>query len=210
MKISESISFPLLKILKESIVSNDEVMQVQLLNLLKVILFNTQSVHNEFKTSAKKIFDSTILHDCIILGIQDNYIFVRSHFISFLESCLPILKNVLEPTSHIGIASKLLISISDYLFKRANLYKTSLNSDLQIQDNNIYNRVQINNTFKNKSNPKQKTLIENFFIKENYSEENKENKDIDENDVNIILKGIKQILFQFLDISKIYENSDQM
>ena len=198
MKIAESISFPLLKILKESIISNDEVMQVQLLNLLKVILFNTQSVHNEFKNSAKKIFDSTILHDCIILGIQENYIFVRSHFISFLESCLPILKNVLEPNSHIGIASKLLISISDYLFKRVNLFKTFLNSDNK-------NHIKGEN-----SNILQNQTIERFFIKENYSEENKENKVIDENDVNIILKGIKQILFQFLDISEIYENSDQM
>jgi hypothetical protein len=203
MKIAESIAQPLLFILRESISSNDEVMQVQLLNLLKVILFNTQSVHNEFKNSAKKIFDSSILHKCIIQGIQDNYIFVRSHFISFLESSLPIFKNVLDANSHIGIASKLLISISDYLFKRINLYKRSFNNET----NNLYNRLQSQDLTNNNN---QISSHDKFFILENYSEENKENKVIDENDVNIILKGIKQILFQFLDISTVNENSEQM
>lgn len=204
MKIGESIAQPLLFILRESISSNDEVMQVQLLNLLKVILFNTQSVHNDFKDSAKKIFDSSILHQCIIQGIQDNYIFVRSHFISFLESCLPIFKNVLEANSHVGIASKLLVSISDYLFKRINLYKRSFNNN---DTNNLYNRLSFQNININNMNI---TSGDKFFILENYSEENKENKVIDENDVNIILKGIKQILFHFLDISNINENSEQM
>jgi hypothetical protein len=203
MKIAESIAQPLLHILRESISSNDEVMQVQLLNLLKVILFNTQSVHNEFKNSAKKIFDSSILHQCIIQGIQDNYIFVRSHFISFLESSLPIFKNVLDANSHVGIASKLLISISDYLFKRINLYKRSFNNET----NNLYNRLPSQNI---SSINNHLSSADKFFILENYSEENKENKVIDENDVNIILKGIKQILFQFLEISTINENSEQM
>ena len=182
------------------------------LNLLKVILFNTQSVHTDFKASAKKIFDSSILHQCIILGIQDNYIFVRSHFISFLESCLPIFKNVLEANSHIEIASKLLISISDYLFKRVNLYKKSFDNDITpISDNNLYNRLQTKSSnISSASSNKNLNLQDKFFILENYTEENKENKVIDENDVNIILKGIKQILFHFLDISNINENSEQM
>lgn len=217
MKIAESIAHPLLYILRESISSNDEVMQVQLLNLLKVILFNTQSVHQDFKETCRKIFDSSILHQCIILGIQDNYIFVRSHFISFLESCLPIFRNVLEPNSHIEIASKLLISISDYLFKRVNLYKKSFNIDVVYNNNNyilnnninnIMNRSEIFSTNMNNTNINLQN--DKFFILENYLEEYKENKVFDENDVNIIIKGIKEILFHFLIISFPKENSENV
>jgi len=212
MKIAESIAQPLLYILRESISSNDEVMQVQLLNLLKVILFNTQSVHQDFKETSKNIFDSSILHQCIISGIQDNYIFVRSHFISFLESCLPIFRNVLEPNSHIEIASKLLISISDYLFKRINLYINSFNIDVVYNNNNNYilnnniNMMSCSQIFNNNLNQQN----DKFFILENYLEEYKENKVFDENDVNIIIKGIKEILFHFLIISSPKENSENV
>lgn len=211
MKIAESIAEPLLLILRESISSNDEVMQVQLLNLLKVILFNTQSVHLDFKEQSKKIFDSSILHQCIILGIQDNYIFVRSHFISFLESCLPIFRNVLESNSHIEIASKLLISISDYLFKRVNLYKKSFNIDVVY--NNKSNIVELNNNLIDINRINNNNIVpqnEKFFILENYLEEYKESKVFDENDVNIIIKGIKEILFHFLAISGPIDNSENV
>lgn len=218
MKIAESIAHPLLFILRESISSNDEVMQVQLLNLLKVILFNTQSVHQDYKETSIRIFDSSILHQCIILGIQDNYIFVRSHFISFLESCLPIFKNVLEANSHIEIASKLLISISDYLFKRVNLYKKSFNIDVVYNNNNYaenynnkVNLIPKLNSFNNNMNLNNAIVqqpVEKFFIIENYLEEYKENKVFDENDVNIIIKGIKEILFHFLSISDPNDNSE--
>lgn len=220
MKIAESIAQPLLFILRESISCNDEVMQVQLLNLLKVILFNTQSVHQDFKETSKKIFDSSILHQCIILGIQDNYIFVRSHFISFLESCLPIFRSVLEPNSHIEIASKLLISISDYLFKRVNLYKKSFNIDVVYNNNsnyisnnyinNLMSRSQIFSNSNNNNNSNLNQQNDKFFILENYLEEYKENKVFDENDVNIIIKGIKEILFHFLGISSPKENSENV
>jgi hypothetical protein len=217
MKIAESIAQPLLFILRESISCNDEVMQVQLLNLLKVILFNTQSVHQDFKETSKKIFDSSILHQCIILGIQDNYIFVRSHFISFLESCLPIFRSVLEPNSHIEIASKLLISISDYLFKRVNLYKKSFNIDVvynnnsnYITNNNINNIMSRSQIFTNNNNSNLNQENDKFFILENYLEEYKDNKVFDENDVNIIIKGIKEILFHFLGISSPKENSENV
>jgi len=214
MKIAESIAQPLLYILRESISSNDEVMQVQLLNLLKVILFNTQSVHQDFKDTSKRIFDSSILHQCIILGIQDNYIFVRSHFISFLESCLPIFRNVLEPNSHIEIASKLLISISDYLFKRVNLFKKAFNIDVVYNNNNNLLNNKMNNNLINisqsVSNNNLLQQIEKFFILENYLEEYKDNKVFDENDVNIIIKGIKEILFHFLAITTPKENSENV
>ena len=216
MKIAESIAQPLLYILRESISSNDEVMQVQLLNLLKVILFNTQSVHQDFKETSKRIFDSSILHQCIILGIQDNYIFVRSHFIAFLESCLPIFRNVLEPNSHIEIASKLLISISDYLFKRVNLFKKSFNIDVVYNNNNnnILNVSNANNFNRSQTvinnNNLGSQLNDKFFILENYLEEYKDSKVFDENDVNIIIKGIKEILFHFLAISSPKENAENV
>ena len=115
--------------------NNDEVMQVQLLNLLKVLLFNTQNVHKEYVTQSINIFSSQILHDCLNMGIQINYIFVRSHFISFVECCLPIFRELLDQDKNLSIANKLIVTTSDFLVRRvkyySNLFKAHQKKDIE-------------------------------------------------------------------------------
>lgn len=129
MAIAELIAEPgsifikiVLMILYENIMNNDEVMQVQLLNLLKVLLFNTQNVHKEYAVQSVNIFNSQILHDCLNMGLQINYIFVRSHFISFVECCLPIFRDLLDQDSNLRIANKLIVTTSDFLVRRVKYY----------------------------------------------------------------------------------------
>ena len=109
--------------------NNDEVMQVQLLNLLKVLLFNTQNVHNDFAEQSRNIFRSPTLHNCLNEGIKINYIFVRSHFISFVECCLPIFKNLLDQEANKEIANRLITTTSDFLVRRVKYYSDFFNGN---------------------------------------------------------------------------------
>lgn len=215
MNIAEMIAEPVLMILHESIMSNDEVMQVQLLNLLKVLLFNTQMVHKEFMQQAINIFNSQLLHDCITLGIQINYIFVRSHFISFVEYCLPIFRDILDQESNLRIAHRLIITTSDFLYRRVKYYVGNnaigpINQESVHEKTNDIRKLSHmfsmmvtdmgNNEISNSNGPSLSSLSSKFFIIKNYLEEYKEFKSFDENDVNVIIKGLKQILFHFFSI----------
>jgi hypothetical protein len=196
MNIAEMIAEPVLMILHENIMNNDEVMQVQLLNLLKVLLFNTQAVHKDFMQQAINIFNSQLLHDCINLGIQINYIFVRSHFISFLELCLPIFRDILDQDSNLRIANKLLITTSDFLIRRVKYYTGGLGRTSGLLDEKMNNLKKLSHM----EYVNGETVSNKFFIIKNYIEEYKEFKTFDENDVHVIIKGLKQILFHFLNI----------
>jgi hypothetical protein len=50
----------------------------------------------------------------------------------------------------------------------------------------------------------------NYFIIKNYIEEYKEFKSFDENDVHVIIKGLRQILFHFTSIDNPISNVDKM
>jgi len=160
------IADPVLIILYENILINDEVMQVQLLNLLKVLLFNTQNVHNEYKEDAIKIFYSQLFHECINLGIQINYIFVRTHFISFVECALPIFRDILNQEQNLNIASRLIKNTSDFLVRRVTYYNEQKKKRLTLSknDSSVHSKLSYS---KNKKD---------FYILKNYLDECKEQK----------------------------------
>ena len=93
---AQSIVEPVLEIMMESLKSEDEVMQVQLINLLKVLIIETNNIHEVYKDQVRMIINDNMFQKCIVSGIQLNYIFVRGYFINFVESCLPVFKNVLN------------------------------------------------------------------------------------------------------------------
>jgi hypothetical protein len=228
MNIAEMIAEPVLMILHESIMSNDEVMQVQLLNLLKVLLFNTQMVHKEFIQQAVNIFNSQLLHDCITLGIQINYIFVRSHFISFVEYCLPIFRDILDQESNLRIAHRLIITTSDFLYRRVKYYvgnntlgtlnysKNSNSNNLQLspEHNKINDIRKLSHMFSlmvtDNNEISNGPSSSKFFLIKNYLEEYKDFKSFDENDVHVIIKGLKQILFHFFSIENPISSADKI
>ena len=79
--------------------------------------------------------------------------------------------------------------------------------------NNKSNIVELNNNLIDINRINNNNIVpqnEKFFILENYLEEYKESKVFDENDVNIIIKGIKEILFHFLAISGPIDNSENV
>lgn len=178
--------------------NNDEVMQIQLMNLLKVLLINTQNVHKEFSVQSMSIFNSRVLHECLNMGLQINYIFVRSHFISFVEACLPIFRDILDQDSNLSIANKLIVTTSDFLVRRVKYYSNFIKKN-------------------DKMKKKEKNQGKCFFAIKNYLNEYKDSKskilnniDFDENDVNVIIKGLRQILFHFMSIYNPIYSLDKM
>ena len=185
MKIASHITLPVLEILYQTIEDRDEVMQVQLLNLLKVLLFTTHPEHENFKKEAINMFNNTKLRECLIKGIQTKYFFVRGHFIYFLECCLPMFKENLDLKAQQEMAVQLINTTTDFLIQRVT-YSKGVNKE-------VHKFSHANAKY-------------NMFVFKNYLEEYKEYKRFDENDINIIVKGLKEILFHFLEIKQSYQS----
>ena len=158
------------------------------------------------------ILNSNMFQNCIVNGIQINYIFVRGYFINFVESCLPIFKNVLTFNQNLILAKKLILTTSDFLVSRVK-YNT-----IQKINKNIKNDDQIKNGENNNQDvnlgkyENYSSLYLNeedkYFIVKNYLKEYKDLKKLDENDVTVIIKGLKNIIFHFLNISEIKLNKN--
>ena len=203
MDIAQSIVEPVLEILMESLKNEDEVMQVQLINLLKVLIIGTSNIHDKYKEQIKVIVNDNMFQNCIVNGIQINYIFVRGYFINFVESCLPVFKNVLNFGQNLNLAKKLILTNTDFLVSRVkyNIFKKEENNIIK-QDGNKENNGDVhNNDYENYS-----SLYldegDKFFILKNYLKEYKDLKKLDENDILVVIKGLKNIIFHFLEIKE--------
>ena len=201
MDIAQSIVEPVLEIMMESLKNQDEVMQVQLINLLKVLLIGTSNIHDKYKEQVSIIVNDKMFQKCIVSGIQINYIFVRGYFINFIESCLPVFKNVLNLRQNLNLAKKLILTNTNFLVSRVKYNNFKKNENI----NNL-NRID------NKDNEEEK--YENYsslyldegnryFILKNYLKEYKDLKKLDENDILVIIKGLKNIIFHFLEIKEV-------
>lgn len=222
LEIAGKISEPVLYILFEKIIYEEVVMQVQLMNLLKSIILSTEPVHKEIgnKEIIVRILSSKILHNCLNLGITTDYIFVRIHFMNFLECCFSLFKSNLTIEDNLRIGNKLLITCSAFLVKRVDYFselnkkkifrKDKVNSEynalnssgkLSLDNSSNKNDSNINKEIENKTNSSSfKTFKKKLFIIKNYLLEYAESRSYDENDICTILKGIKSILLNFLDI----------
>jgi hypothetical protein len=203
MDIAQSIVEPVLEIMMESLKTEDEVMQVQLINLLKVLIIGTSNIHNIYKEQVRIIINDNMFQKCIVYGIQINYIFVRGYFINFVESCLPVFKNVLNLGQNLNLAKKLILTNTNFLVSRVkyNNYKKNGNND-----NNI--KIDNNNDEGKYENYSSLYLDEGdkYFILKNYLKEYKDLKKLDENDILVIIKGLKNIIFHFLEIKEVSNN----
>ena len=77
---------------------------------------------------------------CIVSGIQINYIFLRGYFINFVESCLPVFKNVLNLGQNLNLAKKLILTNTDFLVSRVKYNNFTKNENkngvIKIENNN--------------------------------------------------------------------------
>ena len=186
INVANEINRPLLNLLDKAIENNDEVMQVQLLAIIKIIDFNTSAQYENNpnkKNIILSLFKDDILTKVLIKGMTSGYYFVRENFINFTKNCLPVFSGIIEKKSEFedifGLGINFIYALTNYL---ANIIKIE---KIGRKDNEKFSHFDENN---------------NKIIFKNYLEEYKEYKSFDENDVLLILKGIKDILFYFLNI----------
>ena len=184
MEYAKEINEPVVSLLDQAIEDNDEVMQVQLLSVLKVIYFNSSSVHlksQENKNQALTLFQNSNLHKCLIKGMTSDYFFVRENFIKFTVSCLPYFSKVMNDSNG---------------FKH--LYEIGANFIFGITKY-IAGRIEIDT--KGRKDTEKFSLFDkknNDLIFKNYLDEYKEYKRYDENDILMLLTGLREILYQFM------------
>ena len=184
MEYALEINQPVVTLLDKAIEDNDEVMQVQLLSVLKVVYFNSSSIHLKSQTNkdnALFLFQNKNLHKCLIKGMTSDYFFVRENFIKFTVSCLPHFNNVMNDANgykHLyEIGSNFISGLSKY----------------------IGGRIEIDQ--KGRKDTEKFSLFDkkyNDFIFKNYLDEYKEYKRYDETDILMLLTGLRDILFQFM------------
>ena len=187
---ASEINLPILLTLDEAIENNDEVMQVQLLAVLKVLYFNSSHSHLAYKNIVIPLFQNETLMNVLIKGMTRDYFFVREHFINFTKDCLPIFKNVMGDISGIknlfNFGQNFIAALVQYLSKRIYIERIGR------KDTEKFSHFD---------------PVNNKLIFKNYLEEYKDYKRYDENDILLILKGIKDILFHFLSITNISDNN---
>ena len=183
--VAYEINTPLIKLLDKAIENNDEVMQVQLLAVIKILDFDT-SEKFEFNSDKKEIILSLINDDVLakvlIKGMTSDYYFVRENFINFTKICLSIITSIVKQKEFekvLDLGINFISALTKYLSKKIYIEKVGR------EDNEKFSH------FDNENNK---------IIFKNYLEEYKEYKTYDENDILLILNGIRDILLYFLDI----------
>ena len=186
IKIANEINRPLLKLLDKAIEKNDEVMQVQILSVIRIIDFSSPEKYEnnpDKKQIIWSLLKDDILSNILIKGMTSDYYFIRENFINFTKSCLPffsiIITNKEEYESIFGLGINFISALTKFLSKIIYIEKIGRKDAEKFSH------------FDNENN--------NIVFK-NYLEEYKEYKIYDENDVLLILKGIKDIILFFLNI----------
>ena len=159
----KEINHPILLTLDEAIIKKDEVMQVQLLSVLKVQYFNPYIIN---KNEILNLFYNETLSKVLIKGMTRDYFFVREHFINFTKDCIYMFKNNLKDINGIKnlfkVGQNFIGSLVNYLGSRVHVDKIGK------KEIDKFSHFDAGN---------------NQIIFKNYLEEYKEYKKYDENDV---------------------------
>ena len=165
-------------------VRRDEVMQIQLLEILKILMIDTK--YDNIK-SLIPLFTYNLFLKCLSNGITLNYFYVRRHYISFVEKYLPLIIPLLREEKDLEEKKNnenLIETISKKFINKTNKFiikKVKYNEN-SIQVNSGLNQV---------------------FILKNYLDEYKDYKTFEENDIYIILSSLSNIVDMLMEFNKI-------
>ena len=187
MSCAIKINFPILLLIDKAIddKNKNNVMQVQLLSVLRVLYFKTSSVHLKYRADTFSLFGSQNLINCLSKGMTRDYYFVRENYINFTRECLPLFKKIMNDEN--GKKTYYKLGGTFILALAMNLSRKITIDTKGRKDTERFSH------FDEKNNS-------NYFIFKNYLDEYKEYKLFDEGDALLILKGIKDITFYFLNI----------
>ena len=185
MTFANRINLPIILLIDEAIDENNEVMQVQLLSVLRVLYFKTSPIHLNHKNDAFLLFNNQSLINCLTKGMTREIFFVRENFINFTRECLPCFKRVMDDKEGKKIYYKFAITfisaLTIYLSNRIHIDTKGRKDTERFSHFDDTNNIRFN-------------------IYKNYLDEYKEYKLFDEGDVLLILKGLEDIVFHFLNI----------
>ena len=193
INVALELNRPLMTMLDNAIETKDEVMQVELLGTIKALDFNSSAGY-ENNEDKKKILFSLLQQDnltkILIKGMTSDLYFIRENFLNFTKNCLPIFSLIIKTKEEfekiLGIGIHFISELTKYLAKKINIEKIGR------KDNEKFSYFDNDN---------------NNIIFKNYLEEYKEYKTFDENDVLLILNGIRDMLIYFLNIE--YNDKDE-
>ena len=193
MKYAQLINVPIVLLILKPLNDNSAVMQVQLLSVLRVLYFGTSSIHQNQKKIAFRLFSSQSLTNCLIKGMTNDIFLVRENFINFAQECLTHFKKVIYD----DIGNQVYYKFGRMFFRALTKKKKKR---IHIEEKGRKDTERFSH-FDDRNNI-------NYFIFKNYLDEYKEYKYFDEGDVLILLKGIKQITFQFFNIESTPNNKE--
>ena len=81
-------------------------MQVQLLNLLNVVLFECQFSRD--MENCKKVLTSVVFIDILTQGLKNQVAYVRQHFIDFVVYLIPMMTNLLHENDIIDCVKEII------------------------------------------------------------------------------------------------------
>ena len=117
--ITHYIIEPLLIVLSHGIGSNDYVMQVQLLNLLNVILFQSNfCTLDEYKSRTVNILSSNMFIPNLLEGLKTEMPYVRVQFINFISMCIGILTEYLKQNELTNCILRILSSYFQIILRK--------------------------------------------------------------------------------------------
>ncbi|CAI2382310.1 unnamed protein product [Moneuplotes crassus] len=105
----------ILKALSVSIEKHDNAMQVQLLNLLKVILF--ECTFKDDTENCRMVLSNEMFSDILVHGMNNQVSYVRQHFIEFVVQIVPMITEMLQEAEAVAPITKLVLCLINILRK---------------------------------------------------------------------------------------------
>ena len=193
MSYADLINIPILLLINEAIEMKNEVLQIQLLSVLRVLYFKTSSVHLKNKKFTLKLFSDVHLINYLTKGMTQDIYFVRESYINFTREFLPCFKILLDDETdkdqYYSFGSNFISALTKYLSQRIHIDTKGR------EDTERFSH------FDETSNC-------NYFIYKNYLDEYKEYKLYDDQDIILLLKGIRDISSDFLNPNDIKSKTD--
>lgn len=91
----------LFKVLSQVVLNKEYIMQIQFINLIKNIFFNSSFRKKAELTKIREFFKSVFTNKLFLVSILDGlhtpFAYIRSQFISFITVCIPLIADFLDP-----------------------------------------------------------------------------------------------------------------
>ncbi len=87
------------KVLSQVVLNKEYIMQIQLLNLLRNIFFNSsfrkKATLTKVRSFFKSVFTGKVFLSAVLEGLHTPFAYIRSQFISFITLCIPLIADFL-------------------------------------------------------------------------------------------------------------------